>query len=219
MTVSFIESGAERHPMRGFSDEERERIREDLVETGRELLATFGPEKTNVADVTEPVGIAKSTFYRFFDSKADLYLEVFLREMEAFETRVEAELDGVEEPRAGLERLFRCYAEFAEENVLVQQMMATDDYRDLFGDVSPERMEEYQAEGVATYAPFVERFQAEGSGPLADLDPATVLGVMGTIGLLVLHRDDYERYGEDYYETVRETLVVALARGLTAGEA
>lgn len=204
--------------MRGFSDEERERIREELVETGRELLAIYGPEKTNVADVTEPVGIAKSTFYRFFDSKADLYLEVFQRESEAFEARVEAELEGVEEPREGLERLFRCYAEFAEENVLVQRTMEGGGYRDLFGDVSPERMEEYQAEGMAAYTPFVERFQGEGSGPLADLDPATVLGVMGTIGLLVLHREDYEQYGEGYYGTVRETLVATLARGLTAGE-
>ena len=202
--------------MRGFSDEERERIREELVESGRELLVTYGPEKTNVADVTEPVGIAKSTFYRFFDSKTDLYLEVFMRESEDFRERVEAELSGVEDPREGLERLFRCYAEFAEGNLLVQRMITSDNYRELFGDVSPERMEEYQAEGMAAYAPFVERFQEEGSGPLAGMEPSTVLGVMGTIGLLVLHEQEYEQYGEGYYEEVRDALVTSLARGLTA---
>ncbi|QLG29691.1 TetR/AcrR family transcriptional regulator (plasmid) [Halorarum halophilum] len=204
--------------MRGFSDEERERIREELVETGRELLVTYGPEKTNVADVTEPVGIAKSTFYRFFDSKTDLYLEVFTRESEDFQERVEAKLAGVNDPQEGLERLFRCYAEFAEGNLLVQRMITSDNYRELFGDVSPERMAEYQAEGMAAYAPFVERFQAKGSGPLEGMEPRTVLGVMGTIGLLVLHEEEYEQYGEGYYEEVRDALVTTLARGLTAGE-
>ena len=204
--------------MRGFSDEERDRIREELVETGRELLLTYGPEKTNVADVTEPVGIAKSTFYRFFDSKAELYLEVLGRESEAFHERVESDIEGVDDPREALERVFRAYAEFAEGNLLVRRMMAGDAYRDLLGDVSAERLEEYQAEGMAAFVPLVERLQADADGMLADLDPATVLGVLSTVGLLVLHEDEYDRYGDGYYEAVRDAHVEALARGLTADD-
>lgn len=40
--------------MPGFSDEERERIEEALIENGRELLLKYGPEKTTVRDITEP---------------------------------------------------------------------------------------------------------------------------------------------------------------------
>jgi len=62
--------------MRGFSDEERARIRRGLLETGREQFARYGLKKTTIADLTDPVGIANSTFYRFFDSKEALYAEI-----------------------------------------------------------------------------------------------------------------------------------------------
>lgn len=205
--------------MHGFSDEERERIREELVETGRELLLAFGPKKTNVSDITEPVGIAKSTFYLFFESKADLYLVIFQREMEEFGEQVRSELEGVNDPREELERLFRCYAEFSEENQLVQQTVIQGNYQDIFRNVSPEKLEELQREGVAEFLPAIEDLQARSTGPVAELDPTTILGLMGgSIGLMVLHRDQFERYDDGYYRTVQDVLISSLARGLTSGE-
>lgn len=202
--------------MHGFTDEERERIREELVETGRELLLTFGPRKTNVADVTAPVGIAKSTFYVFFDSKAELFLEIVERETESLRAEIADEIAEVEDPREGLERLFRAYRRFAEENPLIQQLLRQEDHRELFRSVPPERLERVQQEALGDMVPVIEAFQDRCDGLLAELDPVTVLMLMGTIGQTVLHRDEYEQYGEGYYERMQEAHVTALARGLTA---
>jgi AcrR family transcriptional regulator len=205
--------------MRGFTDDERDRIRAELVERGRELLVTLGPEKITVEDVTEPAGIAKGTFYRFFDSKADLYLEVFDREMDAFTDRVESDLDGVDDPREGLERLFRAYVSFAEDNPLVQRTVIQGDYRAVFRNVSDERLASVERRGVAELVPHVEALAADADGPLADTDPVTVLGLMGaSLGLMVLHREEFDRYDEDYYEQVKDTAIATLARGLTVSE-
>ncbi|MFC7188747.1 TetR/AcrR family transcriptional regulator [Halocatena marina] len=86
---------------RGFSAEEHHRIREHLIETARELLFTYRPEKITITDITEPVGIGKGSFYRFFDSKADLYLVLLQREIEEFVEHVRSELSDVDEPRRG----------------------------------------------------------------------------------------------------------------------
>ncbi|WP_254544139.1 TetR/AcrR family transcriptional regulator [Halomarina pelagica] len=202
--------------MHGFSDDERDRIREELVEVGREKILAFGPKKTNVADITEPVGIAKSTFYLFFDSKADLYLEILQRETDAFTRSLRDELAGIDDPREEFERLCRCYREFAESNPLVQQMIGDETYRRIFrDDVSAERLEEIQREGLAEIVPYVESIQERSDGLIADHDPVTVLGLIGTIGLMVLHRDEYREYDEGYYDRVQELLVSALAAGLT----
>ncbi|WP_129115961.1 TetR/AcrR family transcriptional regulator [Halegenticoccus tardaugens] len=200
--------------MHGFTDEERDRIREQLVETGHELLLTLGPEKTNVADVTEPVGIAKSTFYRFFDSKAELYFEIFLRESEAFRDEVKAELAETDDPLESLERLFRCYAAFAEENPLVQRVTVKGEYRDLFRGIPQQSYEQAQRAALTDFLPFVEEVQNRSDGPIADLAPETILGVMGTIGLFVLHREEYDAYDEQYYQQVKEAFITSLARGL-----
>ncbi|MFC6835998.1 TetR/AcrR family transcriptional regulator [Halomarina ordinaria] len=203
--------------MHGFSDEERVRIRERLLETGREMLLTYGPKKTNVADITEPVGIAKSTFYRFFDSKDELYLEVVQREFDQLTACIDEELADVEDPCEGLERLFGCYRDFAEGNPLVQRLLTRDDYRETFRNVPPETVERVQREALADIVPHVERLQARTDGPLARRDPVVVLMLMGTVGQMVLYREEYEEYGEGYYEEVQDLLVTSLARGLTAG--
>ncbi|WP_255171388.1 TetR/AcrR family transcriptional regulator [Natrononativus amylolyticus] len=202
--------------MHGFSDEERDRIREDLLEVGREKVLAFGLKKTNVADITEPVGIAKSSFYLFFDSKAELYLEIMRHEVDEFTESLDNELDGVDDPREGFERLCWCYKAFVENNPLVQQLFREDDYRMFRDTVPPERLAEIAQEGVSEIVPYIEFFQERSDGLLAERDPVTILGMVGTIELLALHREDYEEYDEDYYEQVQELLITTLATGLTA---
>jgi len=82
---SGYENGTDRTAPRAermtrFSDDDRDRIRAELVEAGRDLFARHGFDRTRVRDVTEAVGIGTSTFYQFFDAKEDLYLAVLLVE-------------------------------------------------------------------------------------------------------------------------------------------
>lgn len=200
--------------MRGFSDEERERIREELVRTGRELFLQYGPEKTNVADVTEPVGIAKSTFYRFFDSKSELYFEIFLRERDEFLERLRDELDGVEDAETGLVRLFDCYFSWAEESPMLQRVISESDYEFIYRDVSEEVLLEEQQVAIEEIVPFVRRWQE--AGEMCDVDPELFFGLMGAVATMTLHRDEFEEYGEGTYETIRDLLIETVARGLTA---
>ncbi len=211
--------------MRGFSDEERARIREELIETGRELLVTYGPTKTTVEDITEPVGIAKPTFYRFFDAKADLYLEVLQREMEEYVENARSELGQANDVQEGLKRFFRCYAEFAQGNPIVQKMIVEGKGHSAMRNVSPEKLEQVQREGMAAFIPLVEELQAQSEGPLRELEPFMILSLMGgSIGLLAIHQEDFEAHDEGYegsgkyYEQVRDLLIGTLARGLTAPE-
>lgn len=117
--------------MPGFSDEERGRIREQLIESGRELLLTYGPKKTTVKDVTDPVGIAKPTFYQFFDAKSDLYIEILQRELEEYLESVRSEVAGVDDPQEALERFFWCYTEFIEGSPLIQQTIIQGNYQEI----------------------------------------------------------------------------------------
>lgn len=199
--------------MRGFSDEERDRIREELVQTGRELFLRYGPEKTNVADVTEPVGIAKSTFYRFFDSKSELYFEIFLRERDEFLEGLRRELDGVEDAETGLVRLFDCYFSWAEESPLLQKVIGESDYEFIYRDVSEEVLQEEQRVAIDEIVPFVQRWQE--TGGMREVDPELFFGLMGAVAAMTLHRDEFAEYGEDMYETVRDLLIETVARGLT----
>ncbi|WP_049999320.1 TetR/AcrR family transcriptional regulator [Halococcus sediminicola] len=209
--------------MRGFSDEERDRIREQLIETGRELLLTYGPKKTTVEDITDPVGIAKPTFYQFFDAKTDLYIVILERELQEYMETARSELEGVNDPQEALERLFWCYAEFGEGNRFIQQTVIQGNYQDIIGSGKSEQLDNLVRTEMAEFIPLIEDIQGRSDGPVSEMDPLTVLGIMGSsIGLLVLHKDEYEQYEgqfegieEGYYYHMQDTLITTLARGLT----
>lgn len=209
--------------MRKFSEEERDRIHEELIQTGRELLVTYGPAKTTVKDITDPVGIAKPTFYQFFDAKSDLYVEIFERELGELTEQMQSELKEVDDPRERLERFFRCYVEFGEENEFIQQVFLRQDYRDVLGDISSEQLTEIERNEMAALIPPIEDIQAESGGPISEMEPITVLGLMGSsLGMLVLHKDEYEEYSADieeiqdgFYDHLQEEMISTLARGLT----
>lgn len=62
-----------------FTAQQREAIRASLLESARRHAIDDGPEKTSLDTLTSEAGISKSSFYKFYDSKELLFLEVAAR--------------------------------------------------------------------------------------------------------------------------------------------
>lgn len=62
-------------PKVSYSDEEREYVRNQLIETGLELMSKQGIQHTTVEQIYKKVGISRTFFYTFFPTKEDLILE------------------------------------------------------------------------------------------------------------------------------------------------
>ncbi len=58
-------------PTRVFSQEEKEKLMEEMLAQAFPLLEEYGLKHMSVEKITQRVGIGKSTFYNFFDSKED----------------------------------------------------------------------------------------------------------------------------------------------------
>ena len=57
-----------------FTDEQRDVIREKLIEAGFELSTSIGFKKMTIATVAKSAGVAVGSFYIFFDSKENFVL-------------------------------------------------------------------------------------------------------------------------------------------------
>ena len=64
-------------PKVGYSEAEREDIREALINAGLELMAKQGIQHTTVEQIYTQVGISRTFFYSFFPTKEDLIVEAF----------------------------------------------------------------------------------------------------------------------------------------------
>jgi len=80
-----------------FSEEEKRLIRDRLISAGLELFEKYGISKTNISDITDLVGISKGSFYAFFSSKGDLFMEVYWVERRKAHVEVFAEISNGEQ--------------------------------------------------------------------------------------------------------------------------
>ena len=200
--------------MRGFSDEERARIRRGLIETGREQFARYGLKKTTIADLTDPVGIANSTFYRFFDSKEALYAEIIASlEEELAEAVIEESLAATDDPREAIRRFLEAIATRIEDDPLLERVVVDDAYGDLAALQTPDEQRAEREGELAYLVPFVERWQD--AGLVRDADPRVFANVLRAAVYVTLHR---EEIGEKLYEETLELYFHALADGLTMVE-
>ena len=56
-------------PKVAYSEEDRRRVREELLTTALKLMSTQGIQHTTVEQVYRSVGISRSFFYAFFPTK------------------------------------------------------------------------------------------------------------------------------------------------------
>ena len=59
-----------------FTDEQRAQIRKRLFESAQRHALSIGVRKTSLDALTADAGISKSSFYKFYESKEQLFLEV-----------------------------------------------------------------------------------------------------------------------------------------------
>lgn len=115
--------------MTRFSEEDRERIRADLIEAGHDLFARYGFDRTRVSDVTDAAGIGTSTFYQFFDSKEALYLAVLIAERERLFETLEEEVAAAETPREEAETILRTTLGQVRSNPLIRRLFVDGEIR------------------------------------------------------------------------------------------
>ena len=59
---------------KAYSEQERERVKQDLLEVGLSILSQQGLKNTRLTDIIQAVGISKPFFYTFYPSLAELVI-------------------------------------------------------------------------------------------------------------------------------------------------
>ena len=193
-----------------FTAAERERITELLLETGHRLFTTQGLRKTSLAELVAPAGIAASSFYAFFPAKEALYLELMVRRAPLLAGELATAL--AQRPvRAALVAVMRTTVRLLDEDALYRRLLTHPDELAAVGRrMGPDELRRVEPHLMAPLVRFVEEAQARGE--LVAATPGAVVGVLRSVGLLVLHRAEYG----DTYKEVLDLAVESLADGLTA---
>ena len=131
-----------------FSEYEKVRIQQSLLEEGERLFTSYGLKKVTIDDIVKAVKIAKASFYRFYDGKEYLFLDIAQRKQkEIFETLEDILKES--ESKTDHERVKMVF--FVMSELMGRYPLLTnidsETVEIIARKVSPERLAEYSAQG------------------------------------------------------------------------
>ena len=197
-----------------FTENEKAHIRERLLSAGRELFPKYGLKKTSLEDLTRPAGIAKSSFYAFFDSKEALYLELLVAERGRLRGEISSDsFEGAVDGREAVERFLWAVVREFDTNPLTRRIVThPGEWQAVVRRVPPEMLEANVADSTRAVGHFIRMGQE--AGLISAGDPEVMAGLIRSIVVLGLHKDDI---GREIYPNVLEKMIGLVADGLTTG--
>ncbi|MGA8112063.1 MAG: TetR/AcrR family transcriptional regulator [Actinocatenispora sp.] len=200
-----------------FSTAERNRITSALRATALRLFGSQGLRRTSLDDLVRPAGIAKSTFYLFFDSKEALYLDLMLgRTAEVRRRVVDEALHRGTDTRDALRRFLTATAEVLRSDPLYRRLMThPEEMEAVSARVSPAALARV---GEDSPSAALERFltQRRAVGDLPAVDPQVLTGVLRAVLVLPAHADEL---GPAHFPQILDLVIDLVATGLTRTEA
>jgi AcrR family transcriptional regulator len=168
--------------------------------------------KTTIEDLTRRAGIAKGSFYLFFDSKEALYVQLLLDEAPAMMERIAAASVDVGLPaRETLIQLLRAIVAEMEGNPFARALL--DDPGQLAALTDSIDVGRLLEQAASLFEPILGWLvEAQRRGELRSGDPQELFYALALIKLLPLHKG---RIPEAIYERMVPLISEILADGLT----
>ncbi len=195
--------------VKGFNEKEKQIIRDTLLEKGKELFGTYGLKKTSITDLTKAAGIAQGSFYLFFNSKEELFFEIFEIEEEMIKSNIIDFFKANRVTKKYFKEALRRGLEMMRTNPIIKRVHMEDEYKILFRKLPPERLERHFEQDTGIIFPLIEQWQKEGL--IIRRKPEVIASLMRALYVVTLHRDVI---GDEIFEETMDLLTELIAGGL-----
>ncbi|NMB98458.1 MAG: TetR/AcrR family transcriptional regulator [Clostridiaceae bacterium] len=195
---------------RGFNEHEKQVITNSLIEQGRILFSKLGFQKTSILEITKNVGIAQGTFYKFFNSKEELYFVILEMEEEKIKEQF-ANVDIFKEnqPNKAIKSILRQMINTIETNPLIRELYFGSSMKDMLKKLSPELLEKHFKNDATSFLPLIEKLKNKGF--IIEENPEVIAGVARSLFVLTLHQNEI---GVAVYQETIELLIDLIVDGL-----
>jgi len=183
----------------------------EIFNCAKELFSTKGFKATNVSDITKMAGIGVGTFYNYYSSKEQLFIEIFMKEndklKESFKT-VDVDSDPVQAVKEILEINFNGI----NTNPILKEWYN----RDLFGKLEKEFNKRGGIKSIAETMnsdtlELIKKWKNDGK-IRNDLDDDLILAIFNAIPYIDIHKKEI---GLQYFPQILLYISEFVMRGLT----
>ncbi len=201
--------------------EKKALCRARILEAARIVFFRDGFMSANLDEVAERAEVAKGTLYRYFESKADLYVAVLSQDGRLFEDRLRATISDAVSPADQVRRTARFYFEHWIRNREYFPIFWALENQAVIGEIPPGVVEEVTKlweECLHILADVIARGVREGC--FRECDPWEVANILWTLanGLIQTeHAPSRRRLRRRRLDRVFEDAIELVLRGLDHG--
>jgi AcrR family transcriptional regulator len=200
--------------MRAFTEEQREQIKEQLMEIGFSLFSVHGLKKTSVKDLTDAVGIAQGSFYLFFSSKEELYFEIIEREEQTIKEMLLQEIKGKDKIESGDFAQFLLRGlELVRNNPIIRRVYFEGELDMLMRKLPKERIENHMERDAHVLFPLLDEWEKK--GVLKETNRDVIMSVIRAYYFALVHE---QQLGSAHVLETAQFLAEAIAEKLIKDE-
>ena len=181
-----------------------------ILDCGKELFSTQGFKVTSVADITKKAGIATGTFYLYYPSKDELFMEIYLEENEKLKRAIMETVDHDGDPLTVLLDLMQKNMRGMAANPILREWYN----KDVFNKIEEKFRQSNGLERVdflyQSFIEIIQKWQADGK-IRRDIDSEMIMALFSVVVMVDLHKDEI---GFQYFPKIQEYLTEFILNGL-----
>jgi AcrR family transcriptional regulator len=187
---------------KAFTESRKEQVRQNLIEKGREFFVRYGLKKTSVDELVKATGIAKGTFYRFFESKEALFMAIHEESENKLQTDMLQKLEHLTDPDDILRTFFNDSFTLLEEDPLLRVFFDKGAFENLAGFLTTEQYTEHYRHDIAFLEDLLKKWQQEGIVRQIDFEAAA--NMIASVYYVTLQKETLDR---EQYINARNMLI------------
>ena len=184
-----------------------------LFNCGKELFSRNGFKDTNVSDITKTSGIGTGTFYNYYSSKEELFMEIYLEENEKLKKKIMKSINIDQDPGSVVKELMLLNLKGMKSNPILKEWYSKE--------VSVKIQNYFREEKGLNRLDFmyqdffeiIKKWQEEGK-IRNDIDSTMIMAIFTSIITIEIHK---EEIGLQYFPEILDYLTDFTMKGLATG--
>ena len=182
-----------------------------IYETAKAIFSEKGFKDTSIQAITKAAKMAVGTFYLYYSSKEQLFMEIFKDENTKLKRSFLDTLDMEQSPKAIILQMLRVNQEGIQASPILREWYASAEFRK----IEQAYREEHAIDSLDflydTFLMLVQRWQAEGK-MRSDIDSQIIMKVFEAIINVDTHKDEI---GLEYFPALLDIMTDLVLKGLT----
>ena len=185
--------------------------KQQLYDAAKAIFSEKGFKEANISAITSAAHMAVGTFYLYYASKEQLFMEIFRDENTALKQSCLDALDLTQSPLLVIRQMLRLNQEGIQTNPILREWYQSEDFRKIEATYREEKAIDSLGFLYDTFLGLIERWQQEGK-MRADIDSQKIMLVFAAVINIDTHR---EELGVEHFPELLDLMTELLVNSLT----